>query len=123
LLLFCLLLHCKSVMSGYLSTWVGLLSNEVGLFRERGFSKVPPPPSLSSHLSSSLMGVFSRDYGQQTICFIVESLQTSFFRGTSQDLILYSRKIWWALNLVILAKILYPLNLAIRSFNQKMTQP
>ena len=50
LLLYCLLLHHKSVMSGYLSIWVGLLSNGVGLFRmgwanfrERGFLKIRPP--------------------------------------------------------------------------------
>ena len=29
---------------------------------QRGFSKIRPPPSLSSHLSSSPMGVFSRAY-------------------------------------------------------------
>jgi len=32
-------------------------------FRERGFSKIRPPPSLSSHLISLPMGVFSRAYG------------------------------------------------------------
>jgi len=31
-------------------------------FWERGFSKISPSPSLSSRLSSSPMGVFSRDY-------------------------------------------------------------
>ena len=30
-LLYCSLLHYKSVMSRFLSTWVGLLSNRVGL--------------------------------------------------------------------------------------------
>jgi len=32
-------------------------------FQERGFSKVRPLPSLSRHLSSSHMSIFSRDYG------------------------------------------------------------
>ena len=36
---------------------------EWAYFRERRFSKIRPPPSLSSHLSSSPMGVFSRTYG------------------------------------------------------------
>ena len=70
LLLYCSLLYCKSVMSGFLSTWVGLLSkrvvllsNGVDLFWERGFLKICPPPALSSHISSSPMGVFSRVYG------------------------------------------------------------
>ena len=66
LLPYCSLLHYKS---GFLSTWVGLLSNGVGLlsngvglFSEERVSKIYPPPSLSSHLSSSPMGVFSRGY-------------------------------------------------------------
>ena len=58
-----LLIHYKSVMSGFLGTWVGLLLNGVGLFwRERVLENIPTPPALSSHLSSSPMGVFSRDY-------------------------------------------------------------
>jgi len=69
--LFCcytLLLHYKSVMSGFLSTWVGLLSNRRPIFEWGGpifgrvFLKICPPPFLSSHLSSSPMGVFSRTY-------------------------------------------------------------
>ena len=45
LLFCCSLLHCKSVMSGFLSTWVGLLSNGVGLFFMReGSQKYTHPP-------------------------------------------------------------------------------
>jgi len=58
LLLFCLLLHYKSVMSEYLGEptfeWGGPTF-------ERGFSKIHPSPSLSSHSSSSPMGIFLRD--------------------------------------------------------------
>ena len=43
-LLYCSLLHFKSVMSGYLSTWVDLLSNRVGLFLgERVLKNTPTP--------------------------------------------------------------------------------
>ena len=35
-------------------------------FRERGFSKIRPPPSLSRHLSSSAMGVVSFHKSQTT---------------------------------------------------------
>jgi len=70
LLLYCSLLHYKSVVSGFLSPWVGLLSNRVGLLSngvgllsgERVLQNTPTP-SLSSHLRSSPMGVFSRAYG------------------------------------------------------------
>ena len=38
---------------------------EVGIFSREisQFSKIRPPPSFWSHLSSSPMGIFSRDYG------------------------------------------------------------
>ena len=39
-------------MSGFLSTWVSVLSNGVGLLR--GFLKIRPPPFLSSHISSCI---------------------------------------------------------------------
>ena len=58
LLLFHSLLHYKSVLSGFLSIWVGLY------FQERGFTKIRPPPSLRSHLSSSPMVIFSSAYGK-----------------------------------------------------------
>ena len=35
-------------------------------FQERGFSKICPPPSLSCHLSSLPMGIFSRAYSTST---------------------------------------------------------
>jgi len=67
LLLSCSLLHYKSRI---LSTWVslpsnrvGVLSNGVGLFSRERVLDNTPTPSLSSHLSSLPMGVFSRDYG------------------------------------------------------------
>ena len=77
LLLYCSLLHYKSDMSGFLSTWVGLLSNRVDLLSNRvgvlsnpvdlflgeRVLEIRPPPSLSRYLSSSPMGIFSRDYG------------------------------------------------------------
>ena len=41
-MLYCLLLHYKSVTSGFLSTWVVLLSNRVGLFSgERVLENTP----------------------------------------------------------------------------------
>jgi len=46
-----------------LSISVGYFQMGWAYFRERGFLKLHPPPSLSSHLSSSPMGVFSRDCG------------------------------------------------------------
>ena len=50
------------IFVGLLSNRVGLLSNRMGLFlRERVLENMPTP-LLSSHLSSSPMGVFSRDY-------------------------------------------------------------
>jgi len=42
--------------------WVGLLSNEVGLFSGESVLK-STPPALSSHLSSSPMAIFSKAYG------------------------------------------------------------
>ena len=65
LLLYCSLLHYKSVMSGFLSTWVGLFLGERVL-------KNTITPSLGSHLSSSPMGIFSRDF------WYYDSLRTSF---------------------------------------------
>jgi len=48
-------------MSGFLNTWVGLLPYGVGLFS--GERVIKNTPSLSSHLSSLPMGLFSRAYG------------------------------------------------------------
>ena len=57
--------------------WVShILSNVVGLF-SGGFSKNMPTPSLSSHLSSSPMGIFSRAYGKcaQKRCHVSRNQQ------------------------------------------------
>jgi len=79
-----IVLYYKSVTSGFLSTWLGLLSNRVGLllngvglFQERGSSKIRPGPTLSSHLCSLPMGVFSRAYSK--MCHQkLSTLQTCF---------------------------------------------
>ena len=42
----------------YTTCRVGVLSSEISKH-----SKISPPPSLRSHLTSSPMGVFSGDYG------------------------------------------------------------
>ena len=47
-------------MSGFLSTWVGLLSIGVGLFSGERVLENMPTPSLSSHLNSSPMGAYIR---------------------------------------------------------------
>ena len=56
-------------MSGFLNTWIGLLSdrvglvsNGVGLFSGERILENMPTPSLNCHLSSLPMGVFSRAY-------------------------------------------------------------
>jgi len=49
-------------------------------FRERGFFKIRPSPSLSSHLSSSPMGIFSRAYG------IIESVDSTCRDSTDTQL-------------------------------------
>ena len=43
----------------YTTCRVGVLSSEISKH-----SKISPPPSLRSHLTSSPMGVFSGDYGR-----------------------------------------------------------
>ena len=63
LLLFCSLLYTLQICY----VWVlGRAYFRMGwaYFWERGFSKICPSLSLSSHLSSSPMGVFSRDCGK-----------------------------------------------------------
>ena len=62
-LLYCSLFHYKSVMSGFLSTWVGLLSNGVGLFKGEGVLESTPTPLFEQPLKFIPMGVFSRAYG------------------------------------------------------------
>ena len=61
-LLYCSLLHYNLL---YLDFWVlGWAYFWMGwaYFRERWFLKIRPPPSLSSHLGSLPMGIFSRAY-------------------------------------------------------------
>ena len=53
----------------YTTCRVGVLSSEISKH-----SKISPPPSLRSHLTSSPMGVFSGDYG--TIACCVPELRT-----------------------------------------------
>jgi len=48
LLLYCSLLHYKSVLSVFVSTWVGLLSNGVGLFLGEGASPENRPTPFES---------------------------------------------------------------------------
>ena len=95
LLLCCSLLHYKSVTSEYLGgptfKWMGLLSNGVSLlqtgwacFRKRGFSKIRPPSSLSSNLSSSPMGVISRAYGRSICNWNQNGIRWLFLWGADQ---------------------------------------
>ena len=57
--------YTYTLSSRRVRTLVGWAISRMGWanFQERGFSKIRPPPSLCSHLSSSPMGVFSRAYG------------------------------------------------------------
>ena len=49
----------------YTTCRVGVLSSEISKH-----SKISPPPSLRSHLTSSPMGVLSGDYGIRTDCLM-----------------------------------------------------
>jgi len=49
-MLYCLLLQYKSDTSGFLSTWVGLLSNRVGLFLEERVLENTPTPFFEQPL-------------------------------------------------------------------------
>jgi len=57
-ILFIITLHLDCLVLGWAYFRMGW-----AYFQERGFSIIRPPPSLSSHLSSSPMGVLLRDYG------------------------------------------------------------
>jgi len=71
LLLFCSLIHHKYIMSWFLSTWVGLLSNMVAyfkwggpIFKRKGSWKYARLTLWAATcMSSSPMGIFLRDYG------------------------------------------------------------
>jgi len=52
----CSLLHYKSAMSGFLSTWVGLLSNGVGLFLGVRVLENMPTPLFEQPLKSIAHG-------------------------------------------------------------------
>ena len=74
LLLYCSLLHYKSVLSGFLSTWVGLLSNGVGLFSgQRLLENTPTPLSLGlrSAFSAQRTVGFKSLYIRQMEAFVV----------------------------------------------------
>ena len=51
-------LHAQMTRARLTACKVGVFSREISQL-----SKIHPPPSFRSHLSSSPMGVFSRDYG------------------------------------------------------------
>ena len=51
-------LHVQITRARLTACEVGVFSREISQL-----SKIHPPPSFRSHLSSSPMGVFSRDYG------------------------------------------------------------
>ena len=50
----------------YTTCRVGVLSSEISKH-----SKISPPPSLRTHLTSSPMGVLSGDYGTRKLTYIV----------------------------------------------------
>ena len=54
-------LHVQIIRARLTAFEVGVFSREISQL-----SKIHPPPSFRSHLSSSPMDVFSRDYGTRT---------------------------------------------------------
>ena len=54
----------------YTTCRVGVLSSEIS-----NHSKISPPPSLRSHLTSSPMGVLSGDYGTTALLFVDQNMK------------------------------------------------